>query len=307
MTSTNGTIVMTCKFPGCTEPVAKTDKPGRPTVVCSKPEHTALRAWNAQKKLDTQAVRAAASQPDPVDRPVTQGTETPGELIRRLEELRREFAATLDDAGELIATIADPRSVAEEIDQVRRECARHVDEALAAQVAAERAAAEAETERRRARKAEELANSAAEEAVAVESEAIERLARVMEESERQVAAALAERNSHAAADAAARDASTACCRVGRRSRGSTARPCGTSSGLGSCAQGLGCGEAADCAPSQHERTARTIGPSAHTSKKCGQVHRQLESPSPKGRTFVRMRSVRLRQSWPRVAPSATRW
>jgi len=41
----------TCAYPGCLRPVRPSEDPGRPSVFCEDPEHTALTSFMERKRL----------------------------------------------------------------------------------------------------------------------------------------------------------------------------------------------------------------------------------------------------------------
>ncbi|MFC9892078.1 hypothetical protein ACFVMC_00150 [Nocardia sp. NPDC127579] len=186
--------VVTCGYPRCVELAARTGKRGRPSQYCDNPGHTAVTAWRERQKITAKDAKAAARQPAPVERPVSEATDTLAGLVRRLEELRGEMVATFDDAGDLLATITDPRAVTDEIAQVRRECDRLVSDAEAAREGAERAADRYRAERDQAHADRALADGAAEHAVAERDQSVADAVESIRRARKQVAEAVAERD-----------------------------------------------------------------------------------------------------------------
>ena len=82
-----GTKTATCKFPGCTNPTAPADKPGRPPGFCELEEHNKLSAWRERQRLD------AEERGDVVND--AQQAQKPGHLLadRRHAELLRQLRA----------------------------------------------------------------------------------------------------------------------------------------------------------------------------------------------------------------------
>lgn len=183
-----------CRYPMsadrlCGKPARQRGGPGAPSLFCDDPEHTARRAFDRRRKFRQQAEKAAARQPVPVTRPITEGTATLATLIGRLAELRDEFAAVLTDASELAATITDPHALAEEIAHMRRECEQRVAAAEETRAAADRRAADAERERDTARADAEIAAAAAEEAIAERDAMLARATRIVDDAKAQIAEA----------------------------------------------------------------------------------------------------------------------
>lgn len=207
-----------CQYPDCGRPVAaRTGARGRPRAFCDNPEHTASRAYELRRKLHKKA--QAKPDPEPATRPVTAGVEALATLLGDMAEIQARFAATVTDAGELLADITDPRTIAYEVSRARHDADIRIAEAATALVAAERDAAIAESERARARQAQELAEAAADEAIAERDQAladrdnaVEIAARHTREADRrleEIAEKLAAANDRAARAEAERDAANA--------------------------------------------------------------------------------------------------
>lgn len=195
-----------CQYPialdrVCGTKITQSGGPGAPKKYCDHPDHTAVKAWRRQQELEAKAAKAAAKNPGPSTLPVTDGTTKLSGLIARMEQLQGELAAHMIEAAEIVVSISDPTTVAEEIAEIRRECDRRVSEAESAAAAAHRAAADATIERNRALAAAERANAAAEEAVGERDRMAKEIDRSREEAAELVAAAHAERDqAKAAAD-----------------------------------------------------------------------------------------------------------
>lgn len=188
----------TCQYPLAADRMCPNPRqqrgggPGAPSLFCDDPTHTARRAYDRRQQFKRQEAKAAARQPATITRPVTDRLGTLAGLVEQLHDIRDQFAATLHDAGELIGLIADPASLAAEIDQIQRECERRVIAEQEARADAERRTALAERERDAARAGEAIANAAADEAIAERDEALKRATRVVDEAKQQIAEAQAE-------------------------------------------------------------------------------------------------------------------
>lgn len=188
----------TCQYPLaadrlCPRPRQQRDGgPGAPSLFCDDPTHTARRAYDRRQQFKRQEAKAAARQPATITRPVTDRLGTLSGLVEQLHDIRDQFAATLHDAGELITLIADPASLAAEIDHVQRECERRAIAEQEARADAERRAVLAERERDAAQAGEAIANAAADEAIAERDEALKRATRVVDDARQQIADAQAE-------------------------------------------------------------------------------------------------------------------
>lgn len=179
-----------CSFPltldrTCPRPVDMTGYTGGQVPgYCDDPEHTRDAAYRKRKRLDREA--AAAKQPTP-SRPVTEGAAKLAALVRQLKDLRNEIAGLVGQAVEATDAIANPASVAHEVDQVRRDAEARIAEAERIRSIAEHAATVAETERDRAVTMRETATAAADEALAERDAALDRATRAIEEAKRSIA------------------------------------------------------------------------------------------------------------------------
>ena len=59
---------VTCKFPGCEQPPAPADGPGRPPAYCTNPDHTALKAWRERQRLAASQSGTTVSDATPSSR-----------------------------------------------------------------------------------------------------------------------------------------------------------------------------------------------------------------------------------------------
>ena len=55
---------VTCKYPGCEQPPAPADGPGRPPAYCTNPDHTALKAWRERQRLAASQAGTTVSDAD---------------------------------------------------------------------------------------------------------------------------------------------------------------------------------------------------------------------------------------------------
>lgn len=184
-----------CAFPGCKRLVVeRTGRPGRPSEFCADTDHNYSRAYDERRKLVRAAAKAEADaerdQPRPQMTPVSSGIEALGELITQLPELEQRYAAAVSDAHDLLAGIADPRSLATEVAYERAEANRLVAEAQAAQARAEHQAAQLQFERDAAVEAQRLAEGAADEAITARDQAIERVNEIAATLEQRIADAI---------------------------------------------------------------------------------------------------------------------
>ena len=204
-----------CRFPGCfhpPQPPGKT-KPFRYCTVVrdaqGRPKHTATRAMRLRNWLEAGALPQAEPVTDDPGgvRPVSLARMSIPDQIARVEQVAESATAQLTNAiGELrrqVALVGDDEARAAEIESVRYDEGRKVEEAKGAQLAAERAA-------RKARQGADAAEQARAEAVEAAEEA-----NIRADNAEQAAAEQAEHDAQAvavaqaAAEQARADADTA--------------------------------------------------------------------------------------------------
>ena len=76
----------TCKYPGCDQPPAPADGPGRPPAYCTDPGHTAMKAWRERQRLAAQEAGATVSDAD-TEQPVTMARASALEMLREMRTL----------------------------------------------------------------------------------------------------------------------------------------------------------------------------------------------------------------------------
>lgn len=201
--STSTLDAQICRFPGCFHPPQPPGK-GKPFSYCStvrdaygKPKHTATRAMRLRNWLEA----GALPQTEPVTddpggvRPVSLARMSIPDQISRVEQVaelvKTQLTSSIDALRKQVALVGDDEARLAEIESVRHDEARKVEEAKGAQLTAERAA-------RKARQSAESAEQARVEAVEAAEEANARADRV-----EQTATEQAERDAQTVADAQA--------------------------------------------------------------------------------------------------------
>src|SRR6266705_3424481 len=136
----------TCKFPGCDQPAARANGPGRPPEYCDGRGHTKVTAWRERRRLAAAEAGTATSAAD-TENPVTMARVTGAELLRSLRTEADRVAGIADRLREAVATVTDPTAAEAELEAVRaaaeqRAVADAAAEEMAAQVAAVQTRAE---------------------------------------------------------------------------------------------------------------------------------------------------------------------
>ncbi|WP_433657989.1 hypothetical protein ACQPW1_39580 [Nocardia sp. CA-128927] len=146
-----------CRFPECSRRVAATGRPGRPSSYCDRPDHNAQTAFRERPKGGRLAV---------ADQPVTAGLTELGQLVAELSAHRAALAELLGDTDAVLELVTDRTAIDGEIAAVRAAAEADVAQARAKQAEAEHAAVLMRAERDAAVSARDLAEEAAEEAIA---------------------------------------------------------------------------------------------------------------------------------------------
>jgi colicin import membrane protein len=145
MTSKTATVKTTarptCKYPGCGQPTASADKPGRPPDYCAGRGHTRVSAWRERRRLTAEKNRIVLSAADDAS-PVTMAKMTGTELLRSLRAEADRVAALGTALRGRIDTLADPTAAEAEVEAVRAAAEQRAATAEAKAADAERRAAE---------------------------------------------------------------------------------------------------------------------------------------------------------------------
>lgn len=201
--STSALDAQICRFPGCFHPPQPPGK-GKPFSYCAvvrdvhgKPKHTATRAMRLRNWLEAGALPQAEPVTDDPGgvRPVSLARMSIPDQITRVEQvaeqIKTQLTSSIDALRKQVALVGDDEARLAEIESVRHDEARKVEEARGAQLTAEKAA-------RKARQSAESAEQARAEAVEAAEEANARADRA-----EQTATEQAERDAQAVADAQA--------------------------------------------------------------------------------------------------------
>jgi chromosome segregation ATPase len=206
-----------CKYPGCGQPAAPAENPGRPPEYCAGRGHTRVSAWRERRRLTAEKNGTTISAADDAG-PVTMAKMTGAELLRSLRAEADRVAALGTDLRDRIDVLADPTAAEAEVEAVRAAAEQRAATAEAKAADAERRAAEADRFRAEADAAaeqmsEELtaaqdrATAAEQRAQAAEADRDAAVAKARADADERVAAAQAERDTaitQARADASAR-------------------------------------------------------------------------------------------------------
>ncbi|MFI9507540.1 hypothetical protein [Nocardia sp. NPDC052566] len=186
------TDIRTCNMPACDRTVPPRSGLGRPREYCDDPKHTRVARLRAEQRARARAAKNATDTP--AERPVTDRISALAAALDRLDTLKAELCAELADADDLAAAIADPDLLAAELTAIRADADARIAQALAAQAAAEHAAAldrrerdAALAERDAALELQDIAVAAAEEAIATRDEAAAAVTRVRADCDQQLA------------------------------------------------------------------------------------------------------------------------
>ncbi len=146
-----------CQFPGCKTRISTTGRPGRRRSYCDHPDHNAQAAFRA---------RHSSGRPAAADLPVTTGLTELGHLVAELTAHRTALAELLADTDATLQLVTDRAAIDHEIAAIRAAAEAEIAEARANQAEAEQATVLMRAERDAALSARDLAEDAAEEAIA---------------------------------------------------------------------------------------------------------------------------------------------
>jgi len=214
--TTNAASRTMCKFPGCGQPAAPAEGPGRPPEYCSGRGHTRVSAWRERRRMNAETNGTVISAADDAS-PMTMAKMTGAELLRSLRAEADRITALGTDLRDRIDTLADPTAAEAEVEAVRAAAEQRAATAEAKAAAAERRATEADQFRAEADAAaeqmsEELtaaqdrASAAEERAQAAEADRDATVAKAKADAEERIAAAGAERDAAIARARAEADA-----------------------------------------------------------------------------------------------------
>jgi colicin import membrane protein len=130
-----------CKFPGCGQPAATAEGPGRPPEYCAGRGHTRASAWKERRRLAAEKNGTTVSAADDQN-PVTMAKVTGAELLRSLRAEADRIAALGTELRERIDVLTDPTAAEAEVEAVRAAAEQRAVTAEAKAAAAERRAAE---------------------------------------------------------------------------------------------------------------------------------------------------------------------
>ena len=193
-----------CKFPGCDQPAAPADNPGRPPEYCAGRGHTRASAWKERRRLAAEKNGITISAADDAS-PVTMAKVGGAELLRSLRAEADRISALGKELRERIDVLTDPTAAEAEVEAVRAAAEQRAVTAEAKAADAERRAAQADQFRTEADAAaeqmsEELttaqarATAAEDRAQAAEAERDAAVARAKADAEARIAAARGERD-----------------------------------------------------------------------------------------------------------------
>lgn len=117
-TTASTTARPTCKFPGCGQPAARAEGPGRPPEYCSGRGHTRVSAWRERRRLAAEKSGAVISAADDAS-PVTMAKMTGAELLHSLRAEADRITALGTDLRDRIDTLGDPTAAEAEVEAVR--------------------------------------------------------------------------------------------------------------------------------------------------------------------------------------------
>ena len=139
------TAQRTCRFPGCSRPVAPSDgSTGRPPEYCDDATHTRAAAWRARQRLGQEtAGRGIEVEERPVDAARQRASEIRGQVAGMGEHLVQQFQALVEE----LRTVADPDAAEAQLESMSSDAAERVAAASARATRAEQAQRKAEAER----------------------------------------------------------------------------------------------------------------------------------------------------------------
>lgn len=194
----------TCNYPGCDQPAAQPEGPGRPREYCAGRGHTRTSAWKERRRLNAEKNGTTISAADDAS-PVTMAKVGGAELLRSLRAEADRISALGRDLRERIDVLTDPTAAEAEVEAVRASAEQRAVTAEAKAADAERRAALADQFRAEAdaaaeqiseelAAAEDRASAAEERAQAAEAERDAAVAKAKADAEERIAAARVERD-----------------------------------------------------------------------------------------------------------------
>jgi len=142
-TTTSSTVRPTCNYPGCDQPAAQPEGPGRPPEYCAGRGHTRASAWKERRRLNAEKSGTTISAADDAS-PVTMAKVAGAELLRSLRTEADRIAALGKDLRERIDVLTDPTAAEAEVEAVRAAAEQRAATAEAKAADAERRAAQAD-------------------------------------------------------------------------------------------------------------------------------------------------------------------
>jgi chromosome segregation ATPase len=133
----------TCNYPGCDQPAAQPEGPGRPPEYCAGRGHTRASAWKERRRLAAEKNGTTISAADDAS-PVTMAKVGGAELLRSLRTEADRIAALGRDLRERIDVLTDPTAAEAEVEAVRAAAEQRAVTAEAKTAEAERRAAQAD-------------------------------------------------------------------------------------------------------------------------------------------------------------------
>ena len=163
-TTASTTARPTCNYPGCDQPAAQPEGPGRPPEYCAGRGHTRASAWKERRRLNAEKNGTTISAADDAS-PVTMAKVGGAELLRSLRTDADRIAALGKDLRERDDVLTDPTAAEAEVEAVRaaadrvRAAEEERDTARKAAVVAEAVTEQAKQEATRAQAAAEAAQA----------------------------------------------------------------------------------------------------------------------------------------------------
>jgi hypothetical protein len=203
-TTASSTARSACNYPGCDQPAAQPEGPGRPPEYCAGRGHTRASAWKERRRLNAEKNGTTISAADDAS-PVTMAKVGGAELLRSLRTEADRIAALGKDLRERIDVLTDPTAAEAEVEAVRAAAEQRAATAEAKAADAERRAAQADQFRTEADAAAEQMNeeltaaqdratAAEQRALAAEADRDAAVAKAQADAEARIAAVVAERD-----------------------------------------------------------------------------------------------------------------